>query len=89
MTGPANHSDNSKAAIGIALPQYGTVASPEAVTHVAVEAEKIGLSSLWVSDRLLLPTKPRDKWDPSGEGGWPGIFETVYDPLEMLAFVAA
>ncbi len=25
-----------------------------------MEAEKMGLASLWVSDRMLLPTKPRD-----------------------------
>src|SRR5215472_2471463 len=72
--------------IGIALPQYGTVATPEAIMHVALEAEKMGLASLWVSDRLLLPTNPRDTWD--GEP-WPEMFTTVYDPLEMLTWVAA
>lgn len=72
--------------IGIALPQYGSVVSPEAIMHVAVEAEKMGLSSLWVSDRLLLPTNPRDTWD--GEA-WPEMFTTVYDPIEMLTWVAS
>lgn len=71
--------------IGIALPQYGNIASPESILHVAQEAEKIGLSSLWVSDRLLLPTKPKESWD--GEP-WPEMFATVYDPLEMLTWVA-
>ena len=51
-----------------------------------MEAEKMGLSSLWVSDRMLLPTKPRDAWD--GEP-WPDIFATVYDPIEMLSWVAS
>ena len=51
-----------------------------------MEAEKMGLASLWVSDRMLLPTKPRDTWD--GES-WPDIFATVYDPIEMLTWVAA
>lgn len=46
----------------------------------------MGLASLWVSDRLLLPTKPRDTWD--GEP-WPDIFATVYDPIEMLTWVAS
>ena len=72
--------------IGIALPQYGAVVSPKTIQSVAVEAEKMGLSSLWVSDRMLLPTKPRDTWD--GEP-WPGIFATVYDPIEMLTWVAS
>jgi alkanesulfonate monooxygenase SsuD/methylene tetrahydromethanopterin reductase-like flavin-dependent oxidoreductase (luciferase family) len=46
----------------------------------------MGLASLWVSDRMLLPTKPRDTWDGVS---WPDIFATVYDPIEMLTWVAA
>ena len=46
----------------------------------------MGLASLWVSDRLLLPIKPRDTFDGDP---WPEIFATVYDPIEMLTFVAA
>lgn len=72
--------------IGIALPQYGTVVTPDTIKLVALEAEKMGLASLWVSDRLLLPTNPRDTWD--GEP-WPEMFMTVYDPIEMLTWVAS
>jgi len=54
--------------------------------HVALEAEKMGLASLWVSDRLLLPTEPRDTWD---DEPWPEMFTTVYDPIEMLTYVAS
>jgi probable F420-dependent oxidoreductase len=79
-------SDESDVAVGIALPQYGSVASPEAILRVAVEAEKMGLGSLWVSDRLLLPTRPKETLDGDP---WPEIFATVYDPIEMLTFVAA
>jgi probable F420-dependent oxidoreductase len=78
--------DESSVAVGIALPQYGTIASPETILQVAVEAEKMGLASLWVSDRLLLPTRPKDTFDGDP---WPEIFATVYDPIEMLTFVAA
>ncbi len=46
----------------------------------------MGVASLWVSDRMLLPTKPKETFD--GEP-WPEIFATVYDPIEMLTFVAA
>jgi probable F420-dependent oxidoreductase len=81
-----SRSESSNVAVGIALPQYGTVASPETILRVAVEAEKIGLASLWVSDRLLLPTKPKETFDGDP---WPEIFSTVYDPIEMLTFVAA
>src|SRR3989475_9605948 len=76
----------STVAVGIALPQYGKVASPETILHVAVEAEKMGLASLWVSDRMLLPTRPKETFDGDP---WPEIFATVYDPIEMLTFVAA
>jgi alkanesulfonate monooxygenase SsuD/methylene tetrahydromethanopterin reductase-like flavin-dependent oxidoreductase (luciferase family) len=79
-------SDESPVAVGIALPQYGSVASPENILRVAEEAEKMGLASLWVSDRLLLPTKPKDTFDGDP---WPEIFATAYDPIEMLTYVAA
>jgi len=81
-----NRSHESNVAVGIALPQYGAIASPETILHVALEAEKMGLASLWVSDRLLLPTKPKETFDGDP---WPEIFATVYDPIEMLTFVAA
>ena len=86
MPSSTDRSNRSSVAIGIALPQYGTIVSPETILQVALEAEKMGLASLWVSDRLLLPTKPRDTWD--GEP-WPDIFATVYDPIEMLTWVAS
>jgi len=73
-------------AIGIALPQYGRIVTPESILHVAVEAERMGLASLWVSDRLLLPIRPLDTFDGDP---WPEMFATVYDPLEMLTYVAA
>src|SRR5467141_2071576 len=81
-----SRSDESNVAVGIALPQYGTIASPKTILHVAVEAEKMGLASLWTSDRLLLPTKPKETFDGDP---WPEIFATVYDPIEMLTFASA
>jgi len=81
-----SRSDESSVAVGIALPQYGTIASPKTILRVAVEAEKMGLASLWTSDRLLLPTKPKETFDGDP---WPEIFATVYDPIEMLTFAAA
>ena len=41
---------------------------------------------MWVSDRMLLPTKPKETFDGDP---WPEIFATVYDPIEMLTFAAA
>ncbi len=87
MSGSSTRSSDPGVAIGIALPQYGNIASPESIMHVALEAEKMGLASVWVSDRLLLPTKPKDPWGDSAP--WPDMFETVYDPIEMLTYVAS
>jgi len=78
--------NKAKVAIGIALPQYGGIVSPESILHVAIEAEKKGLASVWVSDRMLLPTNPKDSFN---DGPWPEIFATVYDPLEILTYVAS
>ena len=86
MPSAINRSDESNVAVGIALPQYGTIASPKTILRVAVEAEKMGLASLWVSDRMLLPTKPKETFDGDP---WPEIFATVYDPIETLTFAAA
>ena len=41
--------------IGIHLPQYGRVASPDAVTRAARHAEQLGYAGLWVSDHLVQP----------------------------------
>jgi hypothetical protein len=79
-----SRSAESNVGVGIALPQYGTIASPKTILRVAEEAEKMGLASLWVSDRMLLPTKPKETFDGDP---WPEIFVTVYDPIEMLTFV--
>jgi len=81
-----SRSDESNVALGVALPQYGTIASPKTILLVAEASEKMGLASLWVSDRMLLPIKPKDTFDGDP---WPEIFATVYDPIEMLTYVAA
>src|SRR5256712_3787415 len=75
-----------KVAFGIGLPHYGRHASPEAIARVATEAERLGFDSLWVQDRLLRPTNPRD---PYGGGPWPESHATVYDPIEALTYAAA
>src|SRR6267143_3134772 len=86
MPSAISRSEESSIAVGIALPQYGRIASPKTILRVAEEAEKMGLASLWVSDRLLLPTRPKETFDGDS---WPEIFATVYDPIEMLTFTAA
>lgn len=58
--------------------------------QVAVEAERIGLDSVWSWERLMRPTVPI----PLGGAGGPvmdapEMFGIVYDPIETLAYVAA
>ena len=76
--------------LGVHLPVAGKGASPETILQVAVEAERIGLDSVWSWERLMRPTVPI----PLGGGGGPvmdapEMFGIVYDPIETLSYVAA
>jgi alkanesulfonate monooxygenase SsuD/methylene tetrahydromethanopterin reductase-like flavin-dependent oxidoreductase (luciferase family) len=76
--------------LGVNLPIAGPGASPEAITRVALEAERVGLDSVWVWERLMRPTAPIAMGGPGGPVmDAPEQFGLVYDPLEALAFVAA
>jgi probable F420-dependent oxidoreductase len=72
---------------GLTLPTAGPYATVEAITLVAMEAERIGLDSLWTFERLLSPTEPVAMGDQRFP--MPETYNTVYSPLEVLAFVAA
>jgi probable F420-dependent oxidoreductase len=73
--------------LGIGLPTAGDLASTAAIGRVAEAAERLGLHSVWVFERLLAPTGDVDM------GGQkmpvPEVYNTVYSPLEVLAYVAA
>jgi alkanesulfonate monooxygenase SsuD/methylene tetrahydromethanopterin reductase-like flavin-dependent oxidoreductase (luciferase family) len=56
--------------IGLNLPHYGSLTSPEAVTEVSRAAETLGYDSLWTGDRLLSPLVPSDPY-PGGDGTMP------------------
>jgi probable F420-dependent oxidoreductase len=75
---------------GVHLPVAGKGASPETIMQVAVEAERIGLDSVWSWERLMRPTVPIAL---GGAGGpvmdAPEMFGIVYDPIETLSYVAA
>ena len=76
--------------LGVHLPLSGRGASPASISAVAVEAERIGLDSVWSWERLLRPTVPIAMGGPGGPVmDAPEDFATVYDPLETLAYVAA
>ncbi|MFI7118141.1 TIGR03619 family F420-dependent LLM class oxidoreductase [Amycolatopsis sp. NPDC049868] len=76
--------------LGIALPQYGPLASMDAVTGFATAAEELGYDSLWVGDRVLAPVSPSDFY-PGGtpERPYPPEFVTFADPLILLTVAAS
>lgn len=63
--------------IGIHLPQYGRAASPDLITEAAAQAERLGFSSIWVSDHVAVPES----------AAYPPPF--LYDPLITLTWAAA
>jgi probable F420-dependent oxidoreductase len=75
--------------IGLTLPQFGAYASATAIERFAVEAEQRGYRSLWVSERLLWPLRPRGGYGGIPGMPWPEVEAVAYDPLETLAYVAA
>src|SRR4051794_10558301 len=76
--------------LGVHLPLSGRGASPESISAVALEAERIGLDSVWSWDRLMRPTVPIAMGGPGGPVmDAPEDFATVYDPIETLTYVAA
>jgi alkanesulfonate monooxygenase SsuD/methylene tetrahydromethanopterin reductase-like flavin-dependent oxidoreductase (luciferase family) len=76
--------------IGVHLPIAGRDASPDLIARVALEAERIGLDSIWTWERLMRPSVPIPMGGPGGPVmEAPEPFGTVYDPIETLAFVAA
>jgi probable F420-dependent oxidoreductase len=63
--------------IGSHLPQYGRVASADAITRAAQHAEALGFSDVWVSDHIVHPAAQP----------YPSPF--LYDPLLTLTWAAA
>jgi len=75
--------------IGFALPNVGSLSTPEAVAKVAQRAEALGYDSLWTIERLLWPVKPQTPYPATPDGSLPEVYKHVLDPLETLTFAAA
>ncbi len=73
--------------LGIALPNVGSLNSREGIRTTAMEAEKMGLDSLWVTERLLYPVRPKQPYAGRFET-WPEGYKSVLDPLDTLVFAA-
>jgi probable F420-dependent oxidoreductase len=74
--------------VGILLPQTGELATPENVLHIGKEAEKEGLDSAWVFERLLWPLKPQTPYGGIPNTPIPVEYQSVLDPLETLTYLA-
>jgi probable F420-dependent oxidoreductase len=75
--------------IGVAVPNIGPVATPEAVKTVAQKAESLGYHSLWTVERLLWPVRPKAPYAVTPDGSLPEEYKYALDPLDTLTFAAA
>lgn len=74
--------------VGMFLPQVGEYATKENILYVARQAEKEGIDSVWVLDRLLWPLNPQTPYAARPDGILPVEFQNVFDPLTILTYVA-
>jgi probable F420-dependent oxidoreductase len=74
--------------VGILLPNIGPSATRKDVLGMAKKAEKEGIDSVWVIDRLLWPIKPQVPYPATPDGSLPPEYQQVLDPLGTLAYVA-
>jgi probable F420-dependent oxidoreductase len=74
--------------VGILLPQTGELATRDIVLYIGKEAEKEGLDSVWVFERLLWPVKPQTSYGGVPNAPIPVEYQSVLDPLETLTYVA-
>src|SRR5215469_189734 len=63
---------------GVTLPNYRRLANADSIQHVAERCEELGFDSLWVTDHVVIPEAYRELFGA-----------TIYDPISVLAFVAA
>ncbi|HJU34675.1 MAG TPA: TIGR03619 family F420-dependent LLM class oxidoreductase [Nitrososphaera sp.] len=74
--------------VGILLPQTGELATRENVLYIGREAEKVGLDSAWVFERLLWPVNPQTPYGGIPNTPIPIEYQSVLDPLETLTYLA-
>jgi probable F420-dependent oxidoreductase len=75
--------------VGLFLPHVGEHITTENILYIATEAEKEGIDSVWVLDRLLWPINPQTPYVASPDGSLPMVYQYVLDPLTTLTYVAA
>lgn len=74
--------------IGLGLPQFGELGTPENIARLARFAEDENFDSVWVIERQLWPITPQTKYPPTPDGRFPTVYQKSLDPIETLTFVA-
>ena len=75
--------------VGMLLPSAGQQATRENLVQAAKQAEEERFASLWVWERLISPLKPQTPYPLTPDGSFPIEFQSLFEPLETLTFVAA
>src|ERR687888_96040 len=82
------NSDTMK--VGLRLPQTDKHhATKENIINLAKEAENAGFDSLWVLERLIWPINPQNPYPGTRDGKFPADWQYIFEPLEILTYVAA
>ena len=66
--------------VGLFLPHVGEHITAENILYIATEAEKEGIDSVWVLDRLLWPIKPQTPYVASPDGSLPVVYQNLINP---------
>lgn len=75
--------------LGIALPHVGPVATRANIRAAAAAAEELGYDSVWTLDRLIKAVDPKTPYPPTPDGRLEPQYDTVYEHLSVLTYVAA
>jgi len=62
--------------LGVCVPNYGELSTPDEIKRIAVEAERAGFDSVWCTDHLLMP---RNSGTP---------YERVFESITTLAYLS-
>jgi len=75
---------------GIAFANAGPFADPDLLAHLAVEAERVGIESLWTVEHVVIPVGYASEYPYNRSGKMPGPDSVpIPDPLLALAYAAA
>ena len=68
----------------------GPFAAPELFSHLVVEAERVGIESLWTVEHVVVPKDYQSAYPYSPSGRMPGSEDVpIPDPILPLAYAAA